>query len=223
MSIDKWVKNTDTDVRIWCGQEVQPNTYYLIEDVELTKWQNNSLLLVDIANGIAVIARDDSGSNDIVNVNEAIRFLQDSGLIEVITQKEKTDIILRMASGKVLSNATGLAVLDIKVPGIIGSEDGRYVQGGSAWFANHHNDDHFQVHVIDVDNLMGYGAGVQIGTYTEEGDNAGFYAEPDGRVQVSSMGFFGFLPSGVYLRMIGQSGDFAVDSLYMNVTWGKKE
>jgi len=75
--MDIWIKNTDTIEHSWSGQGILTDEYYLIEDVELNKWQANSQLLIDIANGIAVVARDNSGSADIADVNEAINYLKD--------------------------------------------------------------------------------------------------------------------------------------------------
>ena len=43
--------------------------------------------------------------------------------------------------------------LDILVPGIPGSGDGRYVQGGTAWFDTYDLNDIFKVHIVDVDNI----------------------------------------------------------------------
>ena len=222
--MSKYVKNTHvTDTQNWAGQDVAAGEYHEIVDQKVPRWQNNSAFLVDLASGLAVMAKDNSGSKDITDVNSAIDYLKDSAIQEVTTQKEKNDIILKMACGKATSNASGLVQLDILVPGTVGSGDGRFVEGGAAWFATYHIDDHFEVHIVDVDNILGYGAGTQVGSYTETGANSGFYAEPNGTVRVSSMGFFGFVSSGLYLRMEAQSGDSAQDTIYMNIIWGKKD
>jgi len=218
----KWIKNTTVGSKTWLGQQVAASTYYNIQTSEESNWANDSTLLTDIGSGDALVAKDDSGNNDITDVSDAINYLKDDIAKEVLTQKEKSNITLKMACGKATSNVSGFVQLDIKVPGTAGSGDGRYVEGGSAWFLTYHPDDHFKVHVIDVDNILGYGAGTQVGSYTEDGANAGFYAEPDGKVHVNSMGFFGFINSGLYLRMEAQCGDNTQDTIYTNIIWGKK-
>jgi len=219
----KYIKNIDTITHTYSGQQILAGAYYEIQSVDEVNLANDSSLLSDIGAAKAIMAKDDSGTTDITDINESINFLKNNIPTEVTTQKEKTDIILKMACGKATTDVNGFVQLDIKVPGTPGSGDGRYIQGGSAWFANYHSDDHFKVHIIDVDNLLGYGAGFQVGSYTEDGTNAGFYAETDGKVHVNSMGFFGFAPSGMYLRMEGQCGDNTSDTIYMNIIWGKKE
>tara|TARA_R100000951_G_scaffold19275_1_gene16084 strand:- start:1259 stop:2107 length:849 start_codon:yes stop_codon:yes gene_type:complete len=74
--MDIWIKNTDTVEHKYAGQYIQPSEYYLIESIELSKWQNSSFLLDDIANDIAVVARDNSGNNDITDLNDAINYLK---------------------------------------------------------------------------------------------------------------------------------------------------
>ena len=220
--MDIYIKNPHlTNTINYQGQDILPGEYELIAELNLPKWKSDSQLLSDIGSGIAIVAKDSSGNGNIIDVNLAINYLK-GNVLEVMTQKEKSDITLNMACGKIQADVTGLAVLDIKVPGTPGGTDGRYVQGGSAWFDVYHKDDKFKVFVVDNDNLLGYGAGTVIGSYTDDGPNAGFYAEPDGRVQVATLGFFGFIPSGMYLRMEGQCGDGVQDSLYMNIVWGKK-
>lgn len=75
MSI-KYIKNTDTVEHTWSGQSIQPSTYYQLDYQEEQKWANNSQLLADIGSGIAVVAKDDSGSNDITDVSSAISYLK---------------------------------------------------------------------------------------------------------------------------------------------------
>jgi hypothetical protein len=218
----KYIKNIDTVTHTYSGQQIAAGAYYEIQPADEMNLANDSSLLADIGSGKALMAKDDSGNNDLTDINESINFLKNNIPAEVLTQKEKTDITLKMACAKSATDVNGFVQLDIKVPGTVGSGDGRYVEGGSAWFLNYHADDHFKVHIIDVDNILGYGAGAQVGSYTEDGTNAGFYAEPDGKVHVSSMGFFGFIQSGLYLRMEGQCGDGTTDTIYMNIIWGKK-
>lgn len=74
-----YAKNTDTVQHKWGGTYVQPSTYYALESLEESSWANDSQVLTDIGNGTLVIAKDDSGNNDITDVNEAINYLKGNG------------------------------------------------------------------------------------------------------------------------------------------------
>lgn len=78
-----YIKNTDTVQHKWAGQYVQPDEYYEIEDVELNTWQNSSQLLADIGTSIAIVAKDDDGEEDIIDVSEAINYLLGNVTTEV--------------------------------------------------------------------------------------------------------------------------------------------
>jgi len=69
----KKIKNNTLEIKIWCGQEIQPNEYYQIKLDEDNMWNNNSELLIAIANSSAII---NDGEKDIVNINEAINWLK---------------------------------------------------------------------------------------------------------------------------------------------------
>lgn len=72
-----WVKNLDTITRFWVGQGVSPGAYYEIQPFEQERWANDSALLKDLGNNIGRMARDNSGTNDIVDLNEQINFLKE--------------------------------------------------------------------------------------------------------------------------------------------------
>ena len=73
----KWIKNADTLDHTYVGQLIPAGTYYEIQLTEERDWANNSTLLTDIGSGVAVVAKDDSGSNDIVDVALGINYLKD--------------------------------------------------------------------------------------------------------------------------------------------------
>lgn len=72
----KYIKNTDTVNNTWHGKEFTPGEYHLIPEVSEISWANNSVLLTAIGNGIAVVAKDDTGNADITDVNLAINYLK---------------------------------------------------------------------------------------------------------------------------------------------------
>ncbi len=75
--MSKFVKNTKVSSDIWCGMQIAPSVYYELEVSEYNKWANNSKVLSDISSGDLVVAKDSSGTTDILDVAEAINFLKD--------------------------------------------------------------------------------------------------------------------------------------------------
>lgn len=73
----KWIKNTTDSNKIWVGQVVDAGSYYEIKSIEEKTWASNSLLLTDIAIGDAIVAKDNSSNNDIIDINSAIDYLKD--------------------------------------------------------------------------------------------------------------------------------------------------
>lgn len=71
-----WIKNASGGSKVYLGQTIANAAYYQIQPQELVNWQNDSTLITDIGNSDAVVAKDDSGSNDISDVNEGINYLK---------------------------------------------------------------------------------------------------------------------------------------------------
>lgn len=74
--VSRWIKNTSGGSKTWLGQQVADTAYYEIQATEATRWSNDSTLLTDIAAGDATVAKDDSGSTDITDINAAINHLK---------------------------------------------------------------------------------------------------------------------------------------------------
>jgi hypothetical protein len=90
----KKIKNNKINADTWCGMEIQPNIYYEIQSTELSLWQNNSKVLVDIACGDLVV---NDGVNDIVDVALAINYIKEIEITQVDTDGRQ---IIRAAAGK---------------------------------------------------------------------------------------------------------------------------
>lgn len=72
----KWIKNNSGSTSTYNGQDIADDSYYQIKPEQEKSWSNNSTLLADIGSGDAVVAKDDSGDNDITDVAEAITYLR---------------------------------------------------------------------------------------------------------------------------------------------------
>lgn len=121
----KKIKNVDSVAHTWAGQEVQPGEYYTLEPQEYPRWSNDDSVISAIASDIAMM---NDGTDDIAGINAQIDFLKDNMAKEVVTQMEKGDKGLRLASAEV-SFDQGNALIEIFIPGNVG-EVGRYIAGG---------------------------------------------------------------------------------------------
>lgn len=74
----KTVKNNDNIVRIWCGQELQPQETFTIPDSKINKWANDNEVLSDLVSGKLTL-------NNITDINLAINTLKDNLPTEVLS------------------------------------------------------------------------------------------------------------------------------------------
>ena len=170
----------------------------------------------------------DSGS-DQVDFDENYKSLSFSNFEHVVsTQFERTDIVLKIAK-ETAAFSSGEAEISIKVPGVPGSGDCRYIAGGYA-FTNlfTFGDIVSKIQVTDVDNILGYGAHTVIKTYHDSDvseANIGWYMWPapqvGGEIEIDPLGFYGSIPAGLYLEIYFTAA--AATNVYCDIWWGKSE
>jgi hypothetical protein len=146
---------------------------------------------------------------------------------QVTTQFEKNDKDLKIASIVGNVDGSGNAEMSLLIPGTPGTADGRWVNGGIAFFdEQHHGDRITAVEVVDLDNILGYGAGTVLKTYHDEDvpeANQGWRI-PDrrGLVEVETMGGYGFIPAGLYIRIKGKKGEgVTTGTLCIDIEWAR--
>jgi len=83
MSFTKYIKNTSSVVKIYVGNSIPVGAYYLIQPQEDNSFSTDTGILADLATGDATMAYDNSGSNNISDLNEAIDFLKNN-ITEVV-------------------------------------------------------------------------------------------------------------------------------------------
>jgi hypothetical protein len=221
----KIIKNIDTVDHTYNGQLIPAGESYTLQPLDELPMSNLDSLLSDIVNGKAQM---NDGISDISNISDQINFLKGE-FLEVVTQFEKRDKVVKLASAQAEVGSNGMATISIKIPGTPNSGAGRWIDGGTAWFDDQHKDDRIlSVVFTDEDNLLGYGAGTVVGSYTDsELDSAqqGWrIPNKRGMIEVIAMGGYGFAPAGFYMKITGQKGGGIVTgTLYMNVMWGKVE
>lgn len=88
------VKNTTASSDIWCGMTIAPSDYYELQSSEVSKWQNDSKVLIDVASGNLIV---NNGTNDVLDVALAINHLKEIVPSEVDTDGRQ---VTRTAAGK---------------------------------------------------------------------------------------------------------------------------
>ncbi len=148
----------------------------------------------------------------------------------VETQFERTDLVLKCCRETATFDETGRAEISIQVPGTPGSTDGRFVAGGYAMTDSFTFGDHVAaISIVDVDNIMGYGAETVIQTYHDEDvapSAQGWFMWPQpqagGEVDIEPIGFYGFIPSGLYLEIYFQRAPSGTaQNVYCDVVWAR--
>lgn len=186
---------------------------------------------IDVADGETdiwfkdVLSSDDETTLDTVVTNYSYVAPAPAAPVSVTTQFEQKQYVLALACATSAVGGDGTATIIIKVPGTPGGADGRYVNAGEAFFdIATAGDQVLGVWVIDHDNLLGNGADVVIGSYTDDAadeSNRGWYIPPiQGRVKAETIGFYGFIPSGFWLKIVGKKGaGLTSGNLYLNMEW----
>jgi hypothetical protein len=152
-----------------------------------------------------------------------IDFLRTSATQEVITLFEKNDKDLKISSavGSVDSE-TGIAVITIPI-----GANGRYMDEGEAWFSVANELDRIKkAEIVDVDNVLGYGADTIIKSLHDDDIAEEFqgWRIPNkfGHVDVDTMAGYGYIPEGLYFRITGvKDPSNKTGNLFVNLKWGK--
>jgi hypothetical protein len=151
----KKIKNAAETAKTWCGQEIQPGAYYQIQTAEESRWANDSTLLVDIANVVAVV---NDGTSDITNVNDAINYLKSNIPTSVeISAYEVEPPPFAQPTYRTKKDATASKVT--VAPGESESADflltaERYVSGGTLIVKNGGFEDYVTAEVYDTDGVI---------------------------------------------------------------------
>lgn len=156
---------------------------------------------------------------DIGNINQ---------VPQVTTQFEKRDKTIKLVHLQGDITEDGTVTVLLKVPGTPGSEDGRWISSGIAFFDVHTPGDKIVgVYFTDEDNILEYGAGTVVGSYTDDDAdevNRGWIIPPSGWVKAEAIGGYGFAPAGFYIKVIAfKAGESPSGKFYCNFEWGKTE
>jgi hypothetical protein len=156
-----------------------------------------------------------------------------SPVSSVRTQFEQVAYLLQMSNMQANNVApSASAVVTIQIPGTFNGVNppcnGRYIDEGEAWFyPGVDGDTVTSITITDNDNLLGIGAGAIIGTYSDSqvpSANQGWALHPVFPTEVSTLGWYGFIPSGMYLNITVQRSTNATvnGNFYCNLKWGMR-
>lgn len=67
------IKNNKISTDSWVGQDINPGSYYSIQDSEIERWSSDSKVISDIESGNLIVADE---SEDILEVSHALAFLK---------------------------------------------------------------------------------------------------------------------------------------------------
>ena len=153
----KWIKNASGGDKTWVGQLVPDTEYYEIQSVEEKQWANNSVLLTDIGSGDAIVAKDDSGTLDITDVNDAINYLKDldAKTVNVGTQPDPAPFAKPDYRTKLDATPTWVTCPEnasTPIDFVLSSE--KYVSGGEILFKDSKEGDYITAEVNDKDGVI---------------------------------------------------------------------
>lgn len=211
------------DSRGWAYQEFTiSNTYYLFAK------QNSFTALCKIYK--------DSGADQTEYEDDYQAGANQPIKDRVVTDFETDDKTLKLASvsGSIVD---GECVLELKVPGTFTpGEYGRYISGGYAITDKYGWDDRItKVEIVDIDNILGYGAGAVVGAYHDDevdAENRGWRfwrgayngTDCEGECDVEPIGGFGKIPAELYLRCTFEAGAGSPATKFcVNFWWAKKD
>jgi hypothetical protein len=164
---------------------------------------------------------------DLADFDENYRAIANTTVAgEVVTQFEKNDKVLKLAS------ATGSFEANEARCAIVVPSGGRHIAGGYGWSDKYFFGDRIrEVNVLDLNDVLGYGASAVVKTYHDvevEDKNKGWRLYPahqdSGEIEIDPIGGYGFIPEGFALEIVfekvpGSSASFVACDIW----WGKTE
>ena len=183
----KWIKNTTGSTKTYIGKDIAAGAYREVQANAAISWANSSTLLTDIGSGDAIVAKDDSGSNDITDVNTAIKYLKDD-LPQIITNAAITDPQGKRARLVGTHSATAAANTDTSSDWVIpqmqypAGTDVISIFDGIQYYAKDSSmGDSICFSIVDID-----GSGVTAGLYPQAYYDA--YKDGNGELEIEKFG-----------------------------------
>jgi hypothetical protein len=125
-------------------------------------------------------------------------------VMDARTRDEREDIRDHISRSVAEFDVNGVAEISIEIP-----SGGRFIGGGSAFTdVFYPGDCCYAIKVVDVNNILGYGAEFMVSNYHDDEmpeGNQGWYFLPGpnntGILEVENLGYYGFIPGGLFLEL----------------------
>jgi hypothetical protein len=211
------VKNLSDSSKIWAGVEIQPNSIYELNELDI-----RNKAFVSGFTGSVFLADWISGHAEVKANGEVISELDK--LISVLSGENTSVVVTKMPEPPPFANPSGFrsryrgyhfgtvaagttASLDIKIPAT------RFLQGIQLLIANGAIGDNASLEVVDVDGIMGYGTNLTLDRF---GDN--WFVDPQNILQRELISnYTAQIIGGLYIRIIYESIGTQDVSVYANL------
>lgn len=200
----KYIKNNDVVVHNYIGQNINPGQYYQIQPAEEINWANDSILLTDIGSGKAVVAKDNSGTTDIIDVNDAIVYLKGLQVeispntpIHTYGVQEATALRARLIGSHNATITKGTTQdIDWLVPTVAyqGVNKQSLMNGIQYCAVDAEPGDKITFQAVDINNVLGYGPNVVLDEFGKD-----WYVMPNSSQNIVL--YKAKLITGVYIRI----------------------
>jgi hypothetical protein len=198
----KKIKNNDSVSHIWCGQEIQPTEYYQIQPSEESRWANDSTVLSDIGNSLALV---NDGSSDITNINDAINWLKSNVPVDVNATIETTPPFAEPLYRTKFQATADLVTVEPNSSETIDFliTDSFYVYGGEGFVKGAELGDFVSAEVYDKDSIIPapYRSALCEAWPCVNKYVLKMWINPDGKMEINTYPLIAKLSAGLYLRL----------------------
>jgi hypothetical protein len=197
------IKNDTLATQTWGGKEFTAGEEHTIQAANLSKWRSSDNLVTAIANSEALVGDSSSFFSDIITGLSWLNGDVATHLADPFPDNE-TGYSFRGAggTGEVTAGSNDIDIL-------IHATEARLINGAEVWSDATAYGSYVTFQVVDVDNVLGYGAG----TMVEEFGSA-WQMHPD-LITKAFPGYVANVPAGLYIRLKVNSTDAA--DIYYNL------
>lgn len=158
----KWIYNDSGSQKTWVGQVINNGAYYQIQPQEEKTWAHDDTLMTAIGDEDAIVSTTNASSGHL-GINDGINHLKDidTGATEIAGVRDPKGMRARLIgalSGTATANTT--TNIDWKIPQLTWqSANKNSYFDGIEYYTTGIVGDSCKFQVVDVDNILGAGAG----------------------------------------------------------------
>ena len=182
------IKNDTGSIKIWAGKEFAAAEEHTIQESSISKWRSNNALLTAIGNSDALVGDSSSYFTDI---SKAFNWLN-GDIATIISSPFPANDSAYSFRG--LGGSAALSTGSNNVDQVITAA--RFINGAEVWSDDPAYGNSITFQVVDVDNVLGYGAGTVIEEF-----GTTWQMHP-GCITKAFPGYIASVPAGLYVRMV---------------------